>query len=124
MLDLRMLDGTPVTTAARQLADAISDISEHLRDSAWRHNVEWDVWEELERWRATGSCDWSDDAVAPNTPRLDQLAKNAGGWVWWRRGFGIEFVPDEVWRRLARVRTVIEPDADNERIAELAGLPA
>lgn len=120
MLDLRMRDGTPVTPEARLLADAVSEISQHLRDSAWHYNVEWDVWEELEQWRATGSCDWSDDAVAPNTPRLDQLAKNAGGWVWWRRWFGIEFVPDAEWRRLARVRAVIEPGADNERISEVS----
>ncbi len=47
-------------------------------------------------------------------PKLDEIQRQAGGWVWWLDGCGEQFVPQERWDKLA-VERAKEP-ISNERL--------
>lgn len=123
-----------LTGPAIPLGQHMSDISEDTHCAGWLIGTEWCLWRALQDWRATGRAYWSPRALYPSDiteymPRLDELQRQAAGWVWWldvpdvAHG-GMRFVTEDRWLRLVQAREA-NPSASNEELDLLvpAGAP-
>lgn len=97
-----------MTTFAPEVAalyEYMSDISEDVYAAGWMAHCEWDLWAALTAWRRGERAVWARVDITDRMPRLDELSRTAGGWVWWPDHCDdAEFVPMERWLNLVEVR--------------------
>lgn len=114
-----------LTGVARDLGELMSDISEDVYAAGWIRGNEWILWRALRNWRASGGPAYWDPAspdfadITEYMPKLDQVQRAAGGWVWFlmhpdERG-GMQFVPEERWLRLVEANAA-RPHLENEEL--------
>ena len=67
-----------LTPTQRDLAELMSDISEHVWRAGWMMGLEYELWKEL-----TSATNGSVPALATQEQleRLSQLSKACGGWI-------------------------------------------
>jgi hypothetical protein len=85
-------------TAAGQLADLMSDISERCWAAGWMSDLEYALWGIVtgKRDRHYGMGEVQDYEIA----RLQDLSDTAGGWIIWDQQDGRRFVTITEWRQL------------------------
>lgn len=111
---------TALGTAAQQLRDHMSDISEHVYAAGWMADCEWHLWDALTVWRTGDPAVWAFADITSWMPRLHELQQRCGGWIWWldypgARG-GAQFVPEDRWRRLYEERERAQRHIANEQL--------
>ncbi|MBQ1048474.1 hypothetical protein KBX50_08350 [Micromonospora sp. C51] len=94
--------------AAFQLGEHMSAISEDVYSASWIQGNEWTLWRALLDWRATGRALWDPKQpafgdITEYMPRLDELKREAHGWVWWLNGRR-QWVPIARWEQLVAAR--------------------
>ena len=79
----------------RALADVMSEISENTYCAGWMSDLEFELWEALNR--ADGT-DVGYRLTAGEIERLRQLSEMCGGWIVWKSGRCQTFVPFTEWK--------------------------
>lgn len=114
---------TTLSSAAIKLRDFLSDISEDVYAAGWMADCEWDIWSAYQEWKAGRPAKWSFADISAYMAELEQLHREAGGWIWWldHRG-GEQFVADARWALLVAERAKEGGRISNEQLdARLAG---
>lgn len=88
------------------LQEMLAAISQQRHTAAWASGVEFEVWEDLQQWRAADGFDgapWLSDAEAI---MLDRVADGVQGWRTWPPGTpaGPRFLPLDAWQQLHAAR--------------------
>ncbi len=106
--------------AALKLHDFISEISEDVYAASWMADCEWGLWAAYQSWKQGGPAQWSFAGISAYMPELEQLHRDAGGWVWWLDYpgdlGGPQFVPDARWWDLVAEREREDGRITNEQL--------
>lgn len=93
---------SPDPTAARDLMQRMSDLSEDCYCAGWLIGCEYTLWHFV----LTGPGDWGQSRVArEDIDAMRALSEKCGGWVAWRDDIGNVFVPLAEWLSMYTAET-------------------